>query len=120
MIDEKKLIECLAYDISCFDELKGKDLSKTYVSVADMVRMICGQPKIGGWIPCSERMPENDGYILLSFENLAVPMVGRYEEDDAGGAFYAVDGAESCISQDMIVNAWMPLPQPYTADHQDT
>ncbi|MCM1217520.1 MAG: DUF551 domain-containing protein [Lachnospiraceae bacterium] len=73
MIDENKLIECLAYDISCYDELKGKDLSKTYVSVADMVRMICGQPKIGGWIPCSERMPENEEDVEITYVQEAWP-----------------------------------------------
>ena len=65
-----------------------------------------------GWIPCSEP-PENDRYVLLSFENFSVPMVGRYEEDENGGAFYVEDDDESCVSQDMFVNAWMNLPAPY-------
>ena len=38
-----------------------------------------------GWIPCSERLPDNDNYILISFENFSLPMVGRYEEDETGG-----------------------------------
>lgn len=67
-----------------------------------------------GWIPCSERLPETDKYILLSFSNFSVPCVGRYETDDEnGGAFYIGDEAESCSEQDMFVNAWMPLPEPY-------
>ena len=65
-----------------------------------------------GWIPCSEP-PENDRYVLLSFENFSVPMVGRYEEDENGGAFYVGDDDETCVSQDMFVNAWMNLPAPY-------
>ena len=65
-----------------------------------------------GWIPCSEP-PENDRYVLLSFENFSVPMVGRYEEDENGGAFYVEDDDETCVSQDMFVNAWMNLPAPY-------
>ena len=65
-----------------------------------------------GWIPCSEP-PEDDKYVLLSFENFSVPMVGRYEEDENGGAFYVGDDDKSCVSHDMFVNAWMNLPVPY-------
>lgn len=66
------------------------------------------------WIPCiTEQYPENGKYVLLSFANFSVPCVGRYEEDEEGGAFYIGDDDESCVSQDMIVNAWMPLPKCY-------
>ena len=68
--------------------------------------------KDSDWIPCNEP-PENDRYVLLSFENFSVPMVGRYEEDENGGAFYVGDDDESCVSQDMFVNAWMNLPAPF-------
>ena len=67
----------------------------------------------GGWIPCNERLPDDDNYILISFENFSLPIVGRYEEDETGGAFYIGDEDETCISQDLFVNAWQPLPEPY-------
>ena len=66
-----------------------------------------------GWIPVEERFPEDDKYILLSFSNFSVPCVGRYEEDEEGGAFYLGDEDETCVSQDLFVNAWMPLPPCY-------
>lgn len=65
-----------------------------------------------GWIPVEEELPETDKYILLSFSNFSIPCVGRYEEDENGGAFYVGDD-ETCVSQDMFVNAWMNLPAPY-------
>lgn len=66
------------------------------------------------WVPCiTENYPKSDKYVLLSFDNFSVPVVGRYEEDDNGGAFYIGDEDESCTSQDMFVNAWMPLPKCY-------
>lgn len=65
------------------------------------------------WTP-SEEPPASGKYVLLSFENFPVPLVGRYEEDeDGGGTYYVGDDEESCISQDIIVNAWMPLPELY-------
>ena len=68
-----------------------------------------------GWIPVKERLPEDDKYILLSFENFSLPLVGRYDEDTEGGAFYLgdCDEEDTCISMDLLVNAWMPLPEPY-------
>ena len=66
-----------------------------------------------GWIDVDEELPKDDKYILLSFRNFSVPAIGRYEEDEEGGSFYIGDEDESCVSQDMIVNAWMPLPKCY-------
>ena len=66
-----------------------------------------------GWIPVEEELPETDKYILLSFSNFYIPCVGRYEDDENGGAFYVGDDDETCVSQDMFVNAWMNLPAPY-------
>ena len=66
------------------------------------------------WIPCiTEKCPGSGKYVLLSFANFSLPLVGRYEEDADGGAFYIGDEDESCVSQDLIVNAWMPLPKCY-------
>ena len=67
------------------------------------------------WIPVEERLPEEDNYILLSFENFSLPLVGRYEADSDGeGAFYLgdCDEGDTCLSENLFVNAWMPLPLP--------
>ena len=66
-----------------------------------------------GWIPVEEDLPEPNKYVLLSFSNCSTPEIGRYEEDNKGGAFYLGDEEETCISQMFFVNAWMPLPEPY-------
>ena len=56
----------------------------------------------------------------MSFENFSLPIIGRYEKDnDGGGAWYAGDETESLVSQDMFVNAWMPLPEPYRAEVEE-
>lgn len=66
------------------------------------------------WIPITGRLPDSGKYVLLSFENFSLPVVGRYEvaENDEG-AFYVGDDFETCSEQDLFVNAWMPLPEPY-------
>ena len=80
---------------------------------ADLQHLIDDMATVNGWILCDERYPDTDKYILLSFANFSVPLVGRYEEDEEGGAFYIGDEEKSCVSQDLIVNAWMPLPKCY-------
>ena len=66
-----------------------------------------------GWIQVEERLPEDNKYILMSFENFSAPFVGRYEEDEEGGAFCLGDEDGSCVSYGLFVSAWMPLPEPY-------
>lgn len=73
-----------------------------------------------GWIPVDERLPDTKDYILLSFSNFTIPVVGRYEaEEDGSGAFYIGDEVETCVSQMLFVNAWMPLPEPYKESEEE-
>lgn len=75
-------------------------------------REVCTQAN--PWIPITERLPETGDYILISFDNFPLPDVGRYEaEEDGGGAFYPGDEDVSYASVGVVVNAWMPLPEPY-------
>lgn len=39
-----------------------------------------GKEEFGKWVPCSERLPEDESYILVSFENSTMPDIARYEE----------------------------------------
>lgn len=68
------------------------------------------------WIPVTERLPESGKYVLMSFENFTLPLIGRYEVNDEGdGAWYLGDNDEgdTCCSVGLFVNAWMQLPEPY-------
>ncbi len=74
------------------------------------------------WIPVEERLPEDNKYILLSFSNFGLQIVGRYDKDEEGnGAFYIgdCDEQDTCIANDLYVNAWRPLPDPYYPERSD-
>lgn len=43
------------------------------------------------WIPCSERLPEEEEHILLSFANCTGLDIGRYENDGENDKFYPGD-----------------------------
>ena len=69
-----------------------------------------------GWIPITERMPKEEEYVLFSFENYTLPDIGRYENDGKSDKFYPGDDEETYESHGLIVNAWMPLPEPYKGE----
>lgn len=64
------------------------------------------------WIPCSERMPEEDGTYLVS---------GIWENGDVevGQLQYIADEHRFSNVIYFNVDAWMPLPKPYrNVDYQ--
>ena len=86
-----------------------------------------------GWIPCSERLPEEHDSMFIKFKGTKKWSTAMFERksdevivtvaDDAGrtvttdkdgnGAFYPGDDEKSYVEYDLFVNAWMPLPEPY-------
>nr|DAO29054.1 MAG TPA: Protein of unknown function (DUF551) [Caudoviricetes sp.] len=73
--------------------------------------------KENGWIPVSERLPDQDKYIAISLDNCDIPAIGRYTVDDEGGGTFRVgDQEESFLELNLVVNAWKPLPEPYKED----
>ena len=80
-----------------------------------------------GWIPIDPDNPESfpkvghDGYsdyILLSYENYDLIDIGMYRVEDGTGTFYPGDEARSCASFGLIVNAWMPIIEPYREEEE--
>lgn len=72
------------------------------------------QSEKNGWILVDERLPDPDEYLLVSFENFSIPMVGIYTVDDEGnGTFRIGDDDETFKENGLFVNAWMYLPKCY-------
>ncbi|NBH24685.1 DUF551 domain-containing protein [Lachnospiraceae bacterium] len=78
MIDEKKFMEFIT---------ALEDAGAEYVSFDDLRKFVDEFPKIGGWIPCSERLPEekinpvtNDFYeYQVTFKSDKVTDVRHYK-----------------------------------------
>ena len=68
------------------------------------------------WIPITEMLPQDESYILVSFDNATMPDIARYEENDEGGTFYPGDDEKSYSSYGIFVNAWMELPELYKGE----
>ena len=116
MLDEKRVIKKLQNRIDAFlknhPEQKGCKEVQTIKEIIQMLEQEAAEYK-NGWIPCSEKYPDNEEYILLSFENFPIPAIGRYEIDKEGGAFFLGDEEKSLASIGVFVNAWLPLPKRY-------
>ena len=55
------------------------------------------------WIDVDYKLPPVGEYVLLSFSNFSIPLVGRYDEDeDGGGNFYIGDDTDPLIKNDPI------------------
>ena len=112
---KEALMQRLAeYEDTGFDPEEIKGLVDKIIGLSKLV--------MADWVPVEEQLPEDDQYILLSFANFSLPAVGHYEiNEDGSGAFYLGDCNEedTCVSQDLFVNAWMPLPGPYRLEGKD-
>lgn len=94
-------------------DLKIQDLREENRKLKEQLAEMEAKSK---WI-LADNPPEEDKYVLLSFENYTGCDIGRYERNkDGSGAFYPRDDEKSYLSYELFVNAWMPLPEPYRED----
>ena len=123
MIDEKKLIEDIEKEIEFAMKCNMPDIVAGMRQIASVIEE---QPKIGEWIPCSERLPEmhredmeaEGEYYMISNPVLVTDgnkmHVAEYEEDDGCRyGWHSFDGED----YDNII-AWMPLPEPYRPEEE--
>ena len=83
--------------------------SQTYRAIAELQE----EREKHRWIPVTEKLPEPETYILVSFDNCTLPDIATYRVgDDGSGAFYQGDEDYMYLSVGLFVNAWMPLPKP--------
>ena len=114
MIDEKKLIDELS---------KNSIFEKITVGEETVYDIINRQPKVNEWIPCSERLPEDNekaeyyDSVIVTLENGRV-VDGCYRNHDKEWWVDAEDGERYSINATGHVIAWMPLPERYNADRK--
>lgn len=104
-------------DLSPEEVERVNDFSKSQAS--RLMKELQEEREKHQWIPVTEQLPEPETYVLVSFSNFSLPIIGRYDENEEGGVWFAGDENESLVSQDLLVNAWMPLPELYREETED-
>lgn len=94
MIDEARLI----------DELKQSGMIADNEHGNAMLDMINGQPKIGDWITCSERLPKKSGEYIVMISGAELPTCLN---------FLSSDNSWFDMEKDYEVSYWQPLPEAY-------
>ena len=127
LIDRRAAIDaidaaCVKYDISPHYDDKRSDKEK-FFDWWDMHKVLSMQilnnlPSIQPephWIPCSERMPNNYDYQLLTEEVhyttgkiVRCVLIAYYDDED--DVWMSAEESPEAISYPI---AWMPLPEPY-------
>ena len=98
--------------LKALDEMSYKSPHESATSVVRkkhfeeiLEKFIMQQPSAQQWIPCSERLPERNGYYLVTGRQGAVNK--RLYQD---GYWYG----------NWAIIAWMPLPEPWRGENNET
>ena len=117
--------------LTLIEEIKcNDDIPKNYGTLLDIMRMIRNMPTVdntdNGWIPCSERLPEESGYYLVTYHDWSDGnFLPKYNDTYVRRLHYQIsehfvgwnypknvdDRAENDCHKEVI--AWQLLPEPY-------
>lgn len=111
MIDEKKIIN----DIKQWS--KEREIKWTTESVISLLE---SAPKIGGWIPCSERLPTKKecgnyrgNFLVTVYTNKLTTLYMEYEYTTIRGKEVGRWLWNDRVNIPWEVIAWQPLPEAY-------
>ena len=95
--------------ISQIEELANLN-GNAYLDSADVIEIVkeVAEEYNGGWIPCSERLPEE--YTVLCCDKCGEMIVGHPYFDEVSNTNYSTES-----DNEMMYNcvAWQPLPEPF-------
>lgn len=103
MIDEKKLIEVM-------ERWKRGGIEEHEQSAFNLaIDLIKIQPKVGEWIPCNERLPEDNQAVLTCKNKQISILIWKSERriwlEPKGNWWWSY----------CMVEKWQPLPEPYSS-----
>lgn len=110
MIDEKKLIEDILQHENVLASANHVYKSGYRDRQVEIIDIINRQPKVGEWIPVSERLPDDgETYLITNAESFEQYHTYKGWYDGTKGIWHMTGNFE----RKMNVIAWMPLPEPY-------
>lgn len=121
MIDEKKLIAEMEKLPLIHGRYDKKNANPYFIngaeSMYEMIReLVERQPKVDEWIPCIEKLPENDYDTVLVFLDSKIYDIAIWHSEYGFRPWYAAHFEASPPEWKACVAAWMPLPEPWKGD----
>ena len=89
----------------------GYKMFPDYMIVWKYLRQL---PSAQQWIPCSERLPEEDEYVLATTVWGYITMAENLGDD----MWFIHEGDSNAYTKDIL--AWMPLPQPWKGEENES
>lgn len=109
MIDEKKLIEELKFQINNCETYGHSDIYIDLEMAKKWVETI-EKKKVGEWIPCNERLPEDNQAVLTCRNKHISILIWKSERriwlEPKGNWWWSY----------CTVEKWQPLPEPYSSE----
>ena len=93
---------------SCIPDIKG--YCQTTISRAEAIVQEVAEEYNNSWIPCSERLPEDDSICIVTVEYPNNKTMVDYGWFDRKGVCWFVGMQEFRTSN---ILAWQPLPEPF-------
>lgn len=116
MIDEKKLKKELAeLSLKCPYSVLDERFALYAECFEKAICLLKEQPKIGEWIPCNERLPEEKKFYEENMRSPACLVTVLSDDELMVGIDRTVNGVwtlEETFDKPKII-AWQPLPEPY-------
>ena len=106
MIDEKKLITYLEKERNYWLRSTVPHSFEVMCMYSDIIDFVNEQPKVGEWIPCSERLPEDELDVELTYRG-GMRGVGFY----MGGYWRS-----TVTGMDIDVIAWKEPSEPWEGE----
>lgn len=105
MIDEKKLKKELAeLSLKCPYSVLDERFALYTECFEKAICLLKEQPKVGEWIPCNERLPEEREFVIVLAKNHGMD-IGCLTDNE-----WYCSGYELSLNK---IIAWMPLPESY-------
>jgi hypothetical protein len=121
MIDEKELIEQIKSLRVTITGLRAeKSILNEYAQHFEdsVIRIIDEQPKVGEWIPCNERLPEEKKFYEELMRSPACLVTVLSDDELMVGIDRTVNGVwtlEETFDKPKII-AWQPLQEPFKGE----
>lgn len=121
MIDEKELIEQIKILRVTITGLRAeKSILNEYAQhfKDSVIRIINEQPKVGEWIPCNERLPEEKKFYEENMRSPACLVTVLSDDELMVGIDRTVNGVwtlEETFDKPKII-AWQPLQEPFKGE----